>query len=480
MAQNKTYDIIVIGGGAGGLTAAKTARGFGKSVAIVEKTDRLGGECTWTGCVPSKTLIHAAHTAHTIAQAKSQGISVKDADIDTSQVMKYVRSIVREVYTTHTPEEIEKFGVDLYFGAPHFIDAHTVSVSGKQLRGKKIIITTGSSPFVPPIPGIDVVDYLTNENLFDLQELPPSIIILGGGPIGAEIASALNRLGVKTTIVEMNNHILSHDDPELVTLLTKMLTQEGVQIETGMKATQVAQSGTEVTVTVTSSNRQEKQLTAQKLLVATGRKPNIDGLGLEKIGVKTNKRGIIVNNTLQTSVSHIYACGDVVGPYQFSHMAWYQAVTATRNAIIPIFKKKIDYRHTIWVTFTAPELATAGLTETQAREQYGDRITVHRRDYSTIDRGHTDGTTQGIVKIICDKRGKILGIHILGARAGDIIHEPHLAKVRGIPLHALQEVIHAYPTYAELLWHTAKKAYVDRLHNNLFVRILKKIFVSKN
>ncbi len=475
------YDVIVIGSGSGGLTAAKTARGFGKRVAIIEKMNRLGGECTWTGCVPSKALIRSAEIAYHINNVRAYGLKhVVNGAVDTSEVMNHIRRVIHEVYQTHTPDQIEKLGIDVLFGSPKFLDRHHIRLGDKTLAAKKFIIAIGLSPFVPPIEGLDSVSYLTNETIFDLDRLPQSMMILGGGAIGAEIACAFNRLGVRVTIIEMRERILSKEDPELVAMLTGIMRDEGVSILTGMRAAQVSQHNNTITTACVDADGNKHDVQAEQLLIAVGRRPNIGGLDLERAGVQTTKRGIIVDATMRTTAKNIYACGDIVGPYLFSHMAWHQAVIATRNALIPFFKKRIDYRHTIWATFTSPELAAAGLTEEQAREKYGDTITIYRSSYADIDRAHTDRATKGLVKIICDKKGRLVGMHILGARAGDIIHELQVTKVFGKRLADLQSIIHAYPTYAELLWHAAKKAYLDQLEKSIFVRLAKRLFVSKN
>ncbi len=473
---DSAYDVAVIGAGSGGLTAVKTAHGFGKRVVLIEREDRLGGECTWTGCVPSKALIKAAQVAYHAQHLDRYGLKGQ-VPIDASMVMDHVRTVVQEVYETHTPEKMRELGIDVLFGNASFLDNQHIQVGDQTIQASKIIICTGLSPFVPPIEGIDQVNYLTNETLFDLPELPRSMIILGGGPIGAEMASALNRLGVAVTMVEMQDRILSKEDPELVAMLSSIMRDEGVTILTNTQAVRVRQDEQVITVTCKDAAGQEQDVQAHALLVAVGRRPNMHGLNLERAGIETNKRGIVVDSTMRTTAKNIYAVGDVVGPYLFSHMAWHQAVIAVRNALIPLFKKRMDYRHVIWVTFTAPELAAAGLTELQAREQYGDTIRVYKKSYAEIDRGHTDRTMQGLAKFICDKKGRLLGIHILGARAGDIIHELQLAKVHGIRLADLNSIIHAYPTYSELAWHASKKAYVDRLQANILIKLLKKLFV---
>lgn len=488
---NYAYDLIVIGGGASGLTSAKLAAGLGKKVAIIEH-ERLGGECTWTGCIPSKTLIKSAGIAYSIKNAQKFGIK-NSTEIDTSNVMQHVRHTVQKVYESHTPEALEKSGITVFKGHPVFLDDHHIELEHKKLRFKKAIIATGSSPSIPNIDGIDSVPYLTNQTLFDLESLPTSMIILGAGAVGVELASALNRLGVKITLIQRSERILPHEDYELTAMLSDIMSSEGVVVKTNMQAYSIMpdvsgipfdkSSGVNAATTghhgvkvlardIASASH---EFSAQTLLVATGRKPNVYELGLENAGVHFDNRGIKVDHYLRTTTKHIFACGDVVGPYYFSHMAWYQAVTATRNALIPFWNEKIDYTNRLWVTFSAPELSSMGLTELQAREQYGDCVVVYSSSYSQIDRAYTDNATDGMIKCILDRKGYILGAQILGERAGDIIGELQVAKVRGIKFADLYKVLHAYPTVSELIWKVAKKAYIDRLQKNYFIRLVKKI-----
>ena len=261
-------------------------------------------------------------------------------------------------------------------------------------------------------------------------------------------------------------------------MLTQKFKEEGISLLTGYKATKVQKKGENVELTCEDKNGNIKTVEAQKILIAVGRKPNVEGLELQKAGVQLGKKGIITDTTMRTTAKNIYAAGDVVGPYLFSHMAWYQAMLATRNAVIPLFKSKVSYKNVIWVTFTAPELASAGLKEDEAREKYGDSIKVYRMPYSELDRAITDRATFGLCKFICDKKGQLLGIHILGARAGEIIHETQLAKTYNMPFYKIFSVIHAYPTYSELLWHASKKAYIHRLESNFFVKLLKRWFIK--
>ncbi len=468
------YDLIVIGGGAGGFVSSKLAAGLGKKVAMIEK-DRLGGECTLTGCVPSKTLIHTSQIAQEIRNAKKYGLTIDStAHINTDHVMAHVRSVVQKVYDGHPPEAFQKLGIDVLFGAPQFIDNQQIELNGKRLSAKNFIVSTGSSPLIPPIEGIDTIPFLTNQTVFDLERLPLSMIVLGGGPIGTELGSAFSLLGIDVSIVDQFERILNREDGELVDILSSKLIEDGIKLITGYTPLKLASKDRKITLTIQNSKNQTQEIKADSLLIAIGRKANVEGLNLESAGVEYTLKGIKTNHTLRTTAPNIYACGDVVGPYQFSHVAEYQAIIATQNALFPI-KKRVDYQHAAWCTFTSPEIAHAGLTEREARETYGDKIKIFRYEYRNIDRGVTDVADTGMSKFICDPRGNLIGAHILGARAGDLIHEAQIAKSLGIPFYKLYSVIHIYPTFTDVVKHAAKLCYIDRLQNNPFLRLLRKL-----
>lgn len=471
--QPYDYDMIVIGGGAAGLTAAKTARGFGKRVVIVEER-QLGGECTWRGCVPSKAAIKIAQIMHDAQNHAKYGLRLAPGSsvaFDTNKVMDHIRSVTDYVYQTHTPEMLHKDGIEVIFSSCTFVDPHTLSVSGRHIRAKKFVIATGSRPTVPPIPGLADGPYLTNRNLFELDALPASLMVIGGGAIGAEMASALNRLGVTITLIESGEHMLSQEDPELVAHVAAVMQEEGVALVTSTRVTKVTYTATSVTVTTVNAAGIEGSYTAERILIAVGRTANIEHLGLEHAGVGYTNKQIITDATMRTTAPHIYAAGDVAGPYLFSHVAWYQAVTAVRNAYVPFFKKKINYDSIIWVTFTAPEFARMGLTEEQARAQWGNGVEVYRCQYAEIDRGRIDGA-HCMVKVVCNKRGKIVGASIVGPRAGELIHELQVTKVFNKRLDELQAVMHAYPSYSELIWKEARKAYLKKLLSNPVIRFI--------
>ncbi len=459
------YDVVVIGAGSGGITAAVTAAGFGKKVLLIDK-NKPGGECTWSGCVPSKALIHEAKKVHTIRSA------VKEYSYDSKNALDHVHAVRDNIYSHETPEALSKSGIEYLQGEASFKDSRTVLVGEREIRGKKYIISTGSSPFVPPIEGLNSVPYLTNESVFELERLPKSMIILGGGPIGIELAQAISRLGTDVHLVEMMPVLIFREEKEFSMAIAKRLSEEGVQLHLGAKANHISQSEYNITLRFEREGK-EQTIEADALLVAIGRKPNIEGLELEKAGIKYNPKGIEVNSRLQTSSPKIFAIGDVVGPYQFSHMANAQGILATQNAILP-FKRKINYDHVAWVTFTEPELARAGKTEAEARETHGDSIRIYEYDFNQLDRAMTGGETIEKMKVVLDKKGKVLGVSVLADRAGELIGEAQLLKTRGINFAKLGSVIHPYPTYSEVYSKIGKKVLVDNILNHPLVKMFRK------
>ncbi|MFC3852153.1 dihydrolipoyl dehydrogenase family protein [Salinispirillum marinum] len=460
----KNYDLIVIGSGAGGLTATFTALGFGKSVLVIEK-DRPGGECTWSGCIPSKSLINQAKAVHTARK-------FADIQVDGASIMANVRAVSERIYEHETPEVLQKAGADYLNGEAVFVDAHTLAVGDQRVRGKKIILATGSAPLLPPIPGLSEVAPLTNENIFQLEQLPESLLILGGGVISMELAQALNRLGVRCTVVEMLPEVLGREEPEFAALMREKLASEGVVFQLDTKATRVEKTAQGIRLH-TVRGTQESTLDAEQILVALGRAPNIKGMGLDTVGIQVDK-GVVVNKHLQTSLPHVYACGDVAGPYLLSHMANYQGKIAAMNAVLPLpVKRSVNYQHVTWATFTDPELARAGMTETEARAQYGDRIRVYHYDFAKLDRAQTKAGDMGRIKLITDHRARVLGAHIIAERAGDLIAEVQVLKTLGIPFSKLQGVIHPYPSYADALRQLSQQVFLDRIFQHPVVKLFR-------
>jgi pyruvate/2-oxoglutarate dehydrogenase complex dihydrolipoamide dehydrogenase (E3) component len=459
------YDVVVMGAGSGGITAAVTAAGFGKKVLLIDK-NKPGGECTWSGCVPSKALIHEANKVHIVRNA------VKEYSYDSKSALDHVHAVRENIYSHETPEALSKSGIEYLQGEASFKDSQTLVVGEREIKGKKYIISTGSSPFIPPIEGLDSVPYLTNESIFELERLPQSLIILGGGSIGVELAQAINRLGCDVQLVEMMPVLISREEKEFSIAIQNRLAEEGVTLYLGAKANYVSRSKGKIILRYEREGK-EQNIEADSLLVAIGRKPNLEELGLDRANIRYNPKGIEVNSRLQTSSPKIFAIGDVVGPHQFSHMANVQGILATQNAILP-FKRKINYDHVAWVTFTEPEIARAGMTEIEARESHGDSIRIYDYDFNQLDRAMTGGQTIEKMKVILDKKGKTLGVSILADRAGEMIGEAQLLKTRGINFAKLGSVIHPYPTYSEVFSKIGKRVLVDNILNHPLVKLFRK------
>ncbi|UCE50058.1 MAG: FAD-dependent oxidoreductase [Phycisphaerales bacterium] len=473
------YDVAVLGAGSGGLVACKVAKGLGKRTALIEKR-KLGGDCTWFGCVPSKTLIKSANIAHQTTRLREFGLEPGGpVELNADKVMSHVRAVVQADADGHPPETLEAEGINVLFGAGRFLDSHNLMVGDKKISANKFIVCTGSHPFIPPIQGLEDIPCLTNETIFDLDALPASMIVLGAGPIGIELSAALNRLGVKVTILQRSDKILKKDDPELVERLVKILRYEGVEILTETKTTGFSRQDDKVIAEV-EDEKGRRQIVAESALISVGRRPNLNGLDLEKAGVEFDETGVRVDRHLRTTAKNIYACGDVVPPYLFTHIAEYEAIIAATNACFALPIRKTNYDNVLWATYTDPELAHAGLTEEQARQRYGDAVRIYRWEHKDVDRAKTDLASDGLSKFVCDNKGKLLGIHILGHGAAELMHEAQLVKSLGLPFSKIASVIHAYPSYSDAVRQPAKRCYIDVLQNNPFIKLLKKLKPGKD
>lgn len=470
----KTYDLIVIGSGSGGLTSAYTGLGFGKKVLIVDK-ELPGGECTWSGCIPSKALINEAKKVYSAKKL------VGDFEYDTTKAMNRVKDVIAKVYEGESVDKLGEDGIEFLQGYARFVSPKEILVNGQTYSAKKYIISTGSSPFIPPIRGIKDVPILDNASLFKLNKLPDSVIILGAGAIGTEMAQAMNRLGVEVHLVEMSDRILAREEAEFSQRLEYILADEGVLIHTSTKAHSIENSEDGVVLSVEKAGK-KASIFAKALLVATGRQPNVEGLGLEEAGVDYDDKKIHVNAYMQTSQKHIYAVGDVVGSYQFSHAANVEGIQAVQNSLSPI-KRKVKDEHMAWVTFTQPEFARAGLLESEAREKYGESIRVYTFDFDHLDRAVTKGrfldldTASDInegVKIILSAKGKVLGASILADRAGEMIGEIQVIKTLNHNFSKLSKVIHPYPTYSEVFNKIGKKVAIDNILGHPLVKLFRK------
>ena len=471
------YDLLVIGGGAAGLTASGIGASFGAKTLMIER-HRLGGDCTWTGCVPSKTLLKSAKVAHTIQHADKYGLAGQPPQVDFRAVMQHMHAVRDEVYEdADRPEIYEEMGVEVRFGAARFVDDHTIELDGEdgteRLSSRYVVIAAGASASVPPIDGLDAVPYLTNETLFELEAQPGHLAIIGAGPIGTEMAQAFVRLGSRVTVIDMADGILSNDDPELAGMLRDVLDAEGIGYVLGANVERVRREGEGVGVVVEHEGAR-RTVTADALLLATGRRANVAGLGLEAAGIEHSKKGIDVDDRCRTNQRHIYAVGDVTGRYQFTHMSEHMAKVAASNAIFKL-PLKIDTKHVPWVTYTDPELAHVG-ARTRDLDEQGTSYKTYRFPYTKIDRAVTESETTGLIKVYAKKwNGKILGASILGTAAGDMIGEFALAMRQGVTLREISDTIHPYPTYGLGVRRAADQWYAQKQSPTL-VRILQKVF----
>jgi pyruvate/2-oxoglutarate dehydrogenase complex dihydrolipoamide dehydrogenase (E3) component len=464
------YDIVIIGGGSGGLVVASAASQLKAKVALVEK-ERLGGDCLWFGCVPSKSLIHASRIAYNVRHSHHFGVYTSEIKINFSEAIAHVQEVISQIEPHDSPERFRNLGVEVIFGDGQFIDKNTFEVNGQKLTARAFVVATGSRAAIPDLEGLDEAGYLTNEQVFSLTEVPKSLAVIGAGPIGCELGQALSRLGVEVTIIDSGNQILPKEEAETAEIIEKQLISEGIKIIKQTKAEKIALKEGKKYLLLNN----KETLIVDEILLAAGRSPNIENLGLENAGIETTKKGIKVNQKLQTTNPKIYACGDVIGGYQFTHIAGYEATVVIQNALF-FPSKKADYRVIPWATFTDPEIARVGLSEREAREIYGDNLVILQQDFANVDRAQTEGKTAGFAKIITTKKGAILGAHLVGTTAGDLIHEIVLAMNNNLKVTTLTG-IHIYPTLAEINSKTALQFTKQNYAKNLTLQnILQKLF----
>ncbi len=432
------YDLAIIGAGAAGLIAADFAVQLGARTALLEK-GLIGGDCTWTGCVPSKSLIKVATVAHHARTASRYGLQVSAPVTDMTQVRDYLRATIQQIYEPTMPEALRKKGMDVLLGATRFLDPHTLEVGTQRIQAKKILINTGAEPRIPALAGLAEVPFFTYQKIFDNDRLPQRLLIVGGGPIGCEIAQAYRRLGSEVVVIA--ERLLPSEEPEVSEIISRVFEQEGVQ-RIAAQAVAVHKDGPNITVETNAGSA-----TGDLLFVATGRAPLVHDLGLEVAKVLYSECGIQVNGHLQTTASHIYAAGDVIGGPQYSHLAGWQGFQAVRNALLPGNNAGMAEAMPR-ITFTAPEVAQIGLTEQRARDKYKHDLQIMTFDISKVDRAVNEDDKLGLIKIIARKSGHIVGASIVGERAGETITEIAITMHNKLKLSDLAATIHPYPTYS--------------------------------
>lgn len=445
------YRLVIIGAGPAGLAAATVAARLGVSVALVER-HRIGGDCTWTGCVPSKALLHVAAVAQTVRTAPAVGVHVSRPVVDFAASIEAVRRAIARVYQHETPEALARQGITVLTGDARFLDPRTLDVGGRAVTGDRILIATGARPALPPLDGLATTPYLTYETVFDQTMLPRRLIIIGAGPIGCELAQAFQRLGAAVTLVDRSDRVLSRADPEASALLGDALAQEGVTLRLGSAPRRVTAVGATIRVEVAGAT-----LVGDALLIATGRQPALATLELDRAGVTWTPQGIRVDADLRTSQAHIYACGDAIGSFQFTHYASWQAVIAVRNALLPGASRG-RCSAVPWTIFTDPEIAQVGLDERQARVQLGDQVCVTRWPIDRIDRAVTEGETAGFLKVLHRPDGRLLGATLVCRQAGELAQELSVALANRLTVRDLARAIHVYPTHGFALQQAAADA----------------------
>ncbi len=474
MSQTIEADLCIIGAGSGGLSVAAGAVQMGARVVLIEK-GKMGGDCLNYGCVPSKALIAAAEAADTLRHAGRFGVNGHEPAVDFPAVRDHLRGVIAAIAPHDSVERFEGLGVTVIQAAARFTGAREVEAGGKRVKAKRFVVATGSSAAVPPIPGLETVPYLTNETVFDLAERPEHLIVIGGGPIGAELAQAQRRLGARVSLLEMAK-VLGKDDPEVTAVARNRLAEDGVEIHEGISIQEIAPEGNGVAV-VLEQDGKKVRLSGSHLLVAAGRKANVEGLGLEAAGVACSAKGIAVDKRLRSSNKRVFAVGDValvegLGAYQFTHVAGYHAGIVIRNALFKL-PAKVNYDALPWVTYTDPEIAHVGLTEAQAREKNGDKVRALTWPFAENDRAQTERATEGLVKVVVGARGKILGASIVGLHAGELLQPWVLAIGEGLKIGAMANMIAPYPTLGEVNKRVAGSYYTSSLFSERTKKIVR-------
>lgn len=472
------FDMGVIGGGAAGLTVTAGSAQLGAKTLLVEKENKLGGDCLHFGCVPSKTLIKSAQVYHQMKHAVDFGLpAVQVPPVDFTRVARRIKSVIDIIQAHDSKERFCRLGARVEFGDPEFIDEHSIRLNGKTVTAGKWVIATGSAPAVPPIKGLDRTPFLTNRDIFYLNHLPESMIILGCGPVGCEMGQAFNRLGAKVHLVDLGNQILAKEDKDMADTVMQVMATEGVSFHLNASIDAVREIDGLKEVTITDNSGKTSRLKAQAILAATGRKPNIAGLGLDAIGVATGRQGIVVDDRLRTFHKHIYAAGDVAGGYQFTHAAGYEGGIVISNAVFRI-PRRTDYTFLPWCTYTDPPLGSIGINEKGAKSA-GIGYSVWTEEFKNNDRSLAEGESTGKIKLLLDKKEKPIGVQIVGPRAGDLLAE-WVAVLNGkVRLSTIAAAVHPYPTIGEINKRVTGAVFTPKIFSDRIKKGLKFFFNLK-
>ncbi|MGD8227265.1 MAG: FAD-dependent oxidoreductase [Desulfobacteraceae bacterium] len=478
MMANYDFDMGVIGAGAAGLTVTAGAAQLGAKTLLIEKENLLGGDCLHYGCVPSKTLIRTAQVYHQMKKAEEFGLPpVNLQPVDFRQVAKRIQSVIQTIQKHDSEERFCGLGAQVEYGQPTFVDEHSIRLNGKTYSAKNWVISTGSSPSIPPIEGLDKTPFITNKETFSLDHLPKSMIILGAGPIATEMAQAFSRLGTQIDVIQRSNQILSKEDRDMAGEVMESLKSEGVAIHLNTTVVSAKDLRDEREVIIKDLEDKETKLRAETILVAMGREANLAGLGLENAGVEFSGKGLQVDKRLRTTQKHIYAAGDVTGTYLFTHAAGYEGGIVISNAIFHL-PRKVDYAYLPWCTYTDPELASIGMNE-KAAKAAGIEYSVWTEAFKDNDRSLAEGEKMGKIKMILDAKEKPLGVQILGPHAGELLSE-WVAVLNGkVKLSILAAAVHPYPTLGEINKRVAGTYFSPKIFSDKVKKGLKFFFHLK-
>lgn len=472
------YDMGVLGGGSAGLTLTSGAAQLGAKTILIEKEPHLGGDCLHYGCVPSKTLIKSATVYHMMKNAAHFGLpSSPVPPVDFTNIVDRIKSVIATIQEHDSEERFCSLGAEVRFGSARFVDEHTIELEGKRISAKSWLIATGSSSSLPPIPGLDDTPFITNKEIFYLDKLPESLIVLGAGPIAIEMAQAFSRLGTQVSVVQRSGQILSKEDREMADAIMHTLEQDGVTFYLNTTVTGAREVNSKPHLLFMDSRGREVDLSGERLLVALGRRANLEGLGLEDIGVEYSAKGLKLDDRLRTTQKHIYGAGDVTGAYQFTHAAGYEGGVVLANAILHL-PRKVGYTWFPHATYCEPELASIGLNESAVKKT-GQKYSVWTEEFAANDRALAEGSPVGKIKLILAKDEKPLGVQILGLHAGELINEWVAIAGGKVKLSTLAGLVHPYPTLAEINKRVAGDVMAPKLFSDFVKKGLKLFFNTK-
>lgn len=469
-------DVAIIGGGTAGLVSASVAASLGARATMIE-ADKVGGECLWRGCVPSKSLLKSARVFHTVKGTAEFGVHLEKPRLIWSAV-KLRLADVRDEIKANEREAIKKSGVQILSGRARFLDTNTLEIESKsgvrKFTAKKFVLATGSTPRIPEIDGLDEVGFIPSDGLFDKPNLPKSLIFIGGGPVSIEMAQAFARFGTRVTVLQHGNRILDKEEPEVSALMLKLLRAEGITIHLNAVATRAEESEDRKKICFDTPDRKNQSVVADEIVVSIGKVPVFQNIGLEKIGVKADEKGIGVDSHLKTSAANVWACGDATGGPYFTHVAENQGKIAGANAVLPLpLAQKLDNRGLSWVTFTDPEIAHLGQTLAEAKKEWGESARAWHIPFSEVDRAIIEGETSGFARIITTGSGRIVGAHIIGAHAGELIGSLIIPIREGALIGEFGEAMFPYPTLGEIVHKAGNQYYQELLESALAKKALK-------